>query len=448
MFTSGRGPHIMHAAHLKYGDVVRTSPDDLSFASPQSYQDIYGHTTKARPKRFLKTDFYDTGDPVPRITTARDPAVHAAQRKSLSHAFSAKALRDQEFVVQSYVDHFVRRLGELGDNGQKAIDASEAYNWVTFDIIGDLAFGESFHAIADGRTNFWISLLLDGTFYAALASLRKRLPLISLILPFIIGRDVAGKFATHKKLTREMAQKRIDLGPDGGRPGKEDFFGHMIKKNIITKEELAAQAATLIVAGSETTATTLTGATCRLLQNPEALAKLQGEIRSTFTSLDQITGDSTAGLKYLHGVIEESLRLFPPVAFAMPRYSPGAVVDGHYVPAGTKVGNSNYEMTRDARYWRHPDSFLPERWIDEGFGDNRKASQPFSMGPRGCLGINLAYLELKIILAKVVFAYNLQLVSKGLGDWNEECKNFFLWKRPKLMVKFQLVSSPFAVINK
>lgn len=75
----------------------------------------------------------------PRITSVRDPAVHAEQRRALSHAFSARALRDQEDVVHEYVDMLLRKLGELGENGEKAVDMTDAYNWLTFDIIGEFA---------------------------------------------------------------------------------------------------------------------------------------------------------------------------------------------------------------------------------------------------------------------------------------------------------------------
>jgi cytochrome P450 len=133
MFLSGRCAHIMLDIHRKYGDIVRVAPNELSFSSSQSFQDIYGHASKGRG-RFLKTEFYDSGPP--RISSARDPEVHARQRKALSHAFSAKALRDQEVVVHEYVDLFLKQLSKLGEAGRKAIDASEAYNWLTFDIIG------------------------------------------------------------------------------------------------------------------------------------------------------------------------------------------------------------------------------------------------------------------------------------------------------------------------
>lgn len=87
-------------------------------------------------ERFLKSDAYDTEEP--RISSVRDPAVHSSQRKALSHAFSARALRDQEDVVHQYVDLLVKQLGNFGAGGLKPINVTEAYNWLTFDVIGEL----------------------------------------------------------------------------------------------------------------------------------------------------------------------------------------------------------------------------------------------------------------------------------------------------------------------
>lgn len=95
---------------------------------------------------------------------------------------------------------------------------------------------------------------------------------------------------------------------------RQDFFSHLIKKKEITIGYLMGNAQSLIIAGSETTATALTSTTFWLLKHPDCLAKLQHEIRSRFTEPGQITGDSTAVCHYLHGVIEESLRLSPPVS--------------------------------------------------------------------------------------------------------------------------------------
>lgn len=107
----------------------------MTFATVQAYRDIYGHVTTGK-ERFLKSDAYDTEEP--RISSVRDPAVHASQRKALSHAFSARALRDQEDVVHQYVDLLVKQLGNFGAGGLKPINVTEAYNWLTFDVIGEL----------------------------------------------------------------------------------------------------------------------------------------------------------------------------------------------------------------------------------------------------------------------------------------------------------------------
>ncbi|KAI0152840.1 cytochrome P450 monooxygenase-like protein [Xylariaceae sp. FL1272] len=428
---AGREVFDIWDLHKQYGDVVRIGPNELSFNSSQAYQDVYGHVTKGKD-RFLKTEFYDNGDPTPRITSAMDPAVHARQRKALSNAFSAKSLRDQEDVVQKYMDMLVKQLSNLGEDGKKALNMSVVFNWVTFDIIGDLAFGEPFGAVEEGRTPFWVGLILEATFTALITTLLKRkLPLLKNFVPYMLPKGADEKRKAHYGMSIEKARKRIQAGDTG----RADFFSHMLKKGTMSEGEIVSQASTLIVAGSETTATSLAGTTWYLLKNPKVMSKLQDEVRGAFDSLDQITGDSTGGLPYLHGVIEESLRLFPPAAFGLPRYSPGALIDGHYVPAGTTVSVNPLMMARDPRYWHEPESFIPERWIGEGLNDERKASQPFSSGPRACLGINLAYMEMRIILAKVVFAYDWEL-AQPLDTWMESCANRLLWEKPDLMVKY------------
>ncbi|KAI0424703.1 cytochrome P450 monooxygenase-like protein [Xylaria sp. FL1042] len=429
-FSTERLPFIILDLHKKHGDVVRIGPNELSFATIEAYQDIHGHVSKGKG-RFLKTEFYDNDDPTPRVTGARDPEVHARQRKSLSHAFSAKSLRGQEDIVQNYVDAFTRQLARLGNNGKTALNMSETFNWLTFDVIGDLSFGEPFGGVEKGETHIWIKIILDSVLNAQTKSIRDKLPFSSLIMPFILPKGADESLKIHRTFCREKSQKRIELG-DTGRP---DFFSHMLTRATMSEKEMMSQTASLVVAGSETTATSLSGTTFFLLKNPECMAKLQSEVRSAFKSIDEITGDSTATLPYLHGVIEESLRLFPPVPFSLPRHSPGALVDGHYVPKGTVVSVATMSMPRDSRYWHDGESFRPERWVGEGFNDEKKASLPFSMGPRACLGINLAYLEMRLALAKMVWLYDWELAVPR-DEWVRDCKMRVLWKKPDLWVKY------------
>jgi cytochrome P450 len=102
----------------------------------------------------------------------------------------------------------------------------------------------------------------------------------------------------------------------------------------LSEREMAAHASTFIIAGSETTATALLSTMYWIVSNPRVHKKLQAEIRNAFDTAGNITGESTNRLPYLKAVIEESLRMYPPVGLGGPRYSPGSTVDGYYIPEG------------------------------------------------------------------------------------------------------------------
>ncbi|KAL1598982.1 hypothetical protein SLS60_008128 [Paraconiothyrium brasiliense] len=430
-WTSGEWPHQLAKAHRKYGDVVRTGPNELSFASAESWKDIYGHTSKGR-RTFLKSSFYDSNGREPSIVSSQDPVEHSTQRKALSAAFSSKALRDQENVVHQYVDLFIERIGRLGGAATNGVNIPEAFNWLTFDIIGDLTFGESFDAVKNGKTHPWVSVIAETTFWGSIIELRKRVPLLNLIMPFLVNGELAKGYEMHNQLTKEKTEKRVQQKDTVTR---EDFFRTILAKGEWNQGKMESNADLLIIAGSETTATTMAGLAYFLSKHPHCMAQLQKEISSAFSSYDEINGDATAKLPYLNGVIEEGLRMYPPVPFGLPRVSPGAIVSGHYIPAGTLVSTQSWTCSRDPKYWHDPDSFLPERWIGEGFGDRKEAFNPFSLGPRACLGINLAYMELRVILAKMVWTYEWEMVDKNI-DWVQDNKMYLLWKKPEMKMRF------------
>lgn len=110
----------------------------MSFATPQAYRDVYGHVRHGE-SRFLKNAWYELDEP--RIVRTRDPIAHGHQRRALSHAFSARALRDQETVVHRYVDLLMDQFNKLGKGGKESVDATSAWNWLTFDVIGKHAPG-------------------------------------------------------------------------------------------------------------------------------------------------------------------------------------------------------------------------------------------------------------------------------------------------------------------
>ncbi len=149
-FLSGRQPYEILKLHEKYGSVVRTSPNELSFSSAASWKDIYGFRPGHRP--FIKSPFYDGGsfaDQAHSIVSERETGTHGQMRKYLAHAFSDRSLKEQESLVAEVVDLFVIQLREHASSKEGA-DMVMWFNLTTFDIIGSLAFGESFGGLQSG----------------------------------------------------------------------------------------------------------------------------------------------------------------------------------------------------------------------------------------------------------------------------------------------------------
>ena len=217
-----------------------------------------------------------------------------------------------------------------------------------------------------------------------------------------------------------------------GEKGAELTLAEITNNNII-----------LLGAGSETTASLLSATTFCLLRNPEVMEKLKDEVRGRWKQYDEITLDQVNTAPYLIAVLSECLRYMPPVPTGFERRVPegAAVVSGHYLPEGTGVCVSSLPLGRSEKYFKDANSFIPERWLDDPrFADDKKGIvQPFSVGPRNCLGKNLAYAEMRLILAKMIWSFDLEL-DPACDKWIEECEVRTVWVRPPLWVRVKEVA--------
>ncbi len=230
------------------------------FSTLQAYQDIHGHIKQGK-QTFLKADFYTPESGVSRsIVSTRDLVEHRQIRRNLSHAFSAKALRTQTTVILSFVNMWISQIEKLGDVAE-GINMEEWYNWLTFDIIGDLAFGESFGGVENTKTHPWVSTIKESLYATIFTDVFRRVPFLDWF-PWIVRPSnlPAGRKRT-LKYSHDLALKRMQMGND-----RDDFFGHLISKKgtDFSEDVLAVNANTLIIAGSETTATFLAGIRPRL----------------------------------------------------------------------------------------------------------------------------------------------------------------------------------------
>ena len=177
-----------------------------------------------------------------------------------------------------------------------------------------------------------------------------------------------------------------------------------------TPEELKDQALTLLLAGHETTASAL-GWTWHLLsQNPAALARLESEIRTTLGGTLP-SADNIRALPYLEAVVQEALRLFPPVWGLTRQAVEPFSLGSRTFPTGTRVVMLPWVIHRQASYFSRPDEFDPGRWLDGSMADQpRHAYIPFGAGPRTCIGRSFALMEMRLIIATVLQRYRMHAV--------------------------------------
>lgn len=230
---------------------------------------------------------------------------------------------------------------------------------------------------------------------------------------------------------RELIDERHEMelkAENEGTAIRKDFFHYLLRARDeetgarIEPSELVGEAVLLVGAGSDTASTAIAATLFYLVRNPDTLKKLVGEVRGSFSEVDEIcSGAKLSSLRYLRSCVDETMRMTPPVPGVLSRkvLPGGTMVDGHYLYAGTVVGVPIYAIQHNEQYF--PDSFtyLPERWIlgsktplfevtDDSLAVGRSAFCPFSLGTRKCIGKNMAYMELLISVARVVWLYDLR----------------------------------------
>ena len=233
------------------------------------------------------------------------------------------------------------------------------YNFTTFDILGDLCFDEPFGALAKGQYHSWVTVVYQAFKVSNLIRVLRAYPMVGNVI-FALSRlfpQAMRARAEHRALTSQKTDRRLKARTD-----RRDFmrfvsgfkantcanhyiFSHILRYNDekgMSIEEIKATSAILITAGSETTATLLSGATFYLLKNPLSLAKAKDEVRQAFVRTSDIAFETVATrLPYLNACLEEALRMYPPVPTALSRRTgpEGDTINGRFVPANVSTSS-------------------------------------------------------------------------------------------------------------
>ncbi|EEC00733.1 cytochrome P450, putative [Ixodes scapularis] len=183
------------------------------------------------------------------------------------------------------------------------------------------------------------------------------------------------------------------------------------QKRRMTTEEIQANASTFLIAGFETTGTTLAFSAYLLAKHPDIQDKTREEVKSIIEKENGLTYDGVFSMRLLDQVISEVLRLYPPVVgFITRRCDNEYEYEGLKIPSGITVVVPAYQLHHDPEYWENPEEFDPERFSPENKDKiEPMAYQPFGNGPRNCVAMRFGQLTLKMTLAKLLSKYKFTL---------------------------------------
>ncbi|KAF8336835.1 cytochrome P450 [Cantharellus anzutake] len=452
--TSGRRSILVHELHKRYGPFVRIAPNHISISDPDAIREVYAYSGT------LKSDFYDAFRSTHgTIFSTRDKADHGRRRKMIAPVFSQTSIVDFQPYLQTIIASMLQKWDSLCDkapqkseeivqevykkDGRAWLNCADWYNFLTFDIIGDLAFGSPFGMIEAGcdrapyidvndstrkvqylpaikildERELWASTL--GVVPPILRGLFKKTP------SFSVGNEAAKKLYG---MSNAAVTKRIENPND-----RKDVLGGLLRGRDVNgksmdKWELTAESITQIIGGSDTTSIIICAITYHLAMNPTILRKLQAELDEALglefgkdddAPLEEsvVPYDLIKSLPYLDAVVNEGLRLQSVVAVGLPRVvqEGGLVVRGRFFKPGSILSVPIYSVHRDETVWgADVDGFRPERWFEGNTEAMQKAFIPFSWGPRACIAKNLAKMELLQVAATIFRRYDIAPLHENM----------------------------------
>ncbi|CAL9246138.1 unnamed protein product [Arabidopsis halleri] len=349
------------------------------------------------------------------------------QRKTASYEFSTKSLRD--FVMSNVTVEINTRLvpvlAEASTTGN-LIDLQDILERFAFDNICKLAFNVDSACLGDdgaAGVNFMqafetAATIISQRFQSVVSyswKIKKKLNIGS-------ERVLRESIVTVHKFADEIVRNRIDQGRLSDQ--KEDLLSRFISKEEMNSPEILRDIViSFILAGRDTTSSALSWFFWLLSTHPEVENKILQELDSirarTGKRIGEVYGfEDLKMMNYLHAAITESLRLYPPVPVdTMSCAEDNVLPDGTFVGKDWGISYNAYAMGRMESIWgKDCDRFDPERWINEtngGFrGENPYKFPAFHAGPRMCLGKEMAYIQMKSIVAAVLERFVVEVPGK------------------------------------
>jgi cytochrome P450 len=426
---TGRRTFLVHELHQKYGPVVRVSPSEVSIVDAEACRTIH-KAGSGFPKSPYYARFIDK--PVPTLFAMMGSKEHSERRRVFARAFSKTEIRSTwETMVKETIELALDKIAGDLKNGK-----ADIMKWLLFmatDVSGQLMFGESFHTLENGEVNNYMKTLQMAGKGGIIS---EELPLVGFLgyhSPIPAIRDVFRANAKQTSLGEEAIENGIQNGTN-----KRSIFTQLDEgSGTLNRLDLSAEAGNFILAGTDTTAFTLTCLLWAVLRHDSLRVAIEEEVSGL---PDDFNDADVEALPLVGATINETLRLYGPAAGSLPRIvkQGGAELGGYYIPEGVTVSTQAFTLHRNEDYWPDAKRFDPSRWLGNSNKEAAKmAFAPFGTGPRVCIGIHLAQMEMRYTIALFFRRFKGARLAAEC-PMSLEFENYFLLK-PK--GKFNIVSA-------
>ncbi|KAE8349061.1 cytochrome P450 [Aspergillus coremiiformis] len=387
--------------HDRYGEFVRVGPSDLSIANPKAVNIIYGFKSTC-----TKSAWYDGAVPLRSLHAHRNRADHDKHRRIWNPGFTDRAIHGYEKRIQIYRQKLMDQITSVADD--EPVNISTLLTWYSYDVMGDLAFGQSFEMLEKSASH-WAILMIH--------SMLKPLEYLMPIWFFRLSVSIPIVHTAFWKFNEYWGQLfKIRMATKQEIPDISAWLLEPLKGRAPTPDEfngLLGDASLLINAGGDTTATTLTTIVYELARRPGEVQKLRAELAGCTTDPNgEYNHENLAILKHLNGVINETLRIHSPVPSYIPRKTPpeGIDIEGVHVPGDMNVFCPQWVISRFESVYQKAQDFIPERWyLYPEMIKDRSAFAPFTTGSYTCIGKSLALMNIRATIARLIATFDLEL---------------------------------------
>ncbi|XP_065055850.1 cytochrome P450 3A17-like [Rhopilema esculentum] len=331
-------------------------------------------------------------------------------RSIMTPAFTSGKLKGMMYIMNEAGDTLLKKIEKAAAEKQ-AVDIHEWQQSVTMEVILSAAFG----TLSEAQTNPNDKV----TTYAKDAMSPRPWPYIALMVPFI-GKKISksimfSRFGFNWYPMIDIAKKILKQRRQVQGTTRNDVLQNMLKSqhpekkgHQLTENELIAQMVLFLLAGYDTSSNVLCLTCYHLALYPEIQDKVYEEVMRICESKDTTTYDEIKEMVYLEACISETLRLYPPGLLANRTIDESCVINGVHFKQGMGVLIPIYALHRDEKYWPEPNDFKPERFLPENKESiNQFTYLPFGDGPRNCIGMRFAQMEIRTILVRMLQKYRM-----------------------------------------